>query len=690
MARIHQQPAKGSKSRSAVWPTLRMFILVVNFYLLVNFLLYSDSAAKNDTKEGGKDSARKATLVSHDNLHAILNHHESHLLSQCHETAFDLRNERQRKTSPDTTSNHICSKLPLGATASSVWQKYREKIYEASLHPDDKDRVHAPWTRDLLDLLSPRSLERGLRRAPNHRALQNIMKIIQTKLNDPQNAPPLEVAIVGGSVTEGSGCDRLPPNLNISSHAARPQIRGQPCAWPFRLQRLVDAIMGEGVIRIHNLAVGGTNSALAVPVLDYWLFPQNSPLLERGPDVIVNAYAANDNLPSADKRGDDTNTTGGYEFFLNGGFKRAQDFIRTSLFSRPCQEDPLVLFVDEYLGNQHNFIIGELFRFEAVDLLTDWYGTAGAVSSAQVVRRYIYANTREEIFSAQWTTRKWPWRVDVHFGMPGHVFIAWTVAYSMLTMALNFCEEETGRVGDHSALLDDNNKGADTNPRAIATDFVPANVLQLVEEEVPPTLNTQLLVSDVATEWNNDATARKTELEKYCTDSSKTAAPTLPCSFAFVAAPMGTVRNAGALNGYMKQFVVKNDGWNGEQDMRNGWQNKLGYVAGTPGASVLLRIDKTPNSVKTITLHTLKSYGEKWAESKAKFSLQWNHEESGTKYSTSFEILGYHNQTTSIAYPFVLDLGPDHIAEKGSTLDLQIDLVGGTTFKINSMMICSR
>jgi hypothetical protein len=374
--------------------------------------------------------------------------------------------------------------------------------------------------------------------------------------------------------------------------------------------------------------------------------------------------------------------------------KRAQEFIRASLFSRPCQEDPLVLFVDEYLGNQHNFIIGELFRFEAVDQLTDWYATAGAVSSAQVVRRLLYADTSDDIFTASWSDRKSEWKVDVHFGMPGHVFIALTVAYSLLTMALNYCEEETRIPEEYSSILSRGNNYTDNiDVHSVASSFVPAKVLQLVEEEVPPQLDVNLQVKDVATNWNNDAVARKKRLEEYCGDgirSGSSVTQALPCSFAFVAAPMGTVRNAGALNGYMKQFIVTNDGWNGEQDIRNGWQNKLGFQANKAGASILLRINKTPNRVKTITLHTLKSYGEKWDESKAKFRLQWNHEESGASFNTTFEILGYHNQTTSIAYPFVLDFGPNHIAEKGSTLDLQIDLIGGTTFKINAMMICSR
>ena len=647
-------------SLSGIWPTLRLVILAFNLLFIINLIALGD---KEGGGGGGGPNQRQQQQQHH-----VITHHETSLLSECSEDAFVV----QKTPPPDTKKKGICSKLlPEGATAASLWTQNAAKILKASIHPADKDGVHVAWTESLLRLLSPDLLERGLRTQPNHKALKRVSQIIQEKLKNPETAPPLEVAVVGGSVTEGGGCQNIPNTIQLDAQKEKPTIQGNSCAWPLRLQLLLDAIMGEGVIRVHNLAVGGTNSNLATPVLDYWLFPENSPLLVNGPDVIINGYAANDNLPPAHKRGDDTNMTGDFEFFYKYGMGRVQEFIRTSLFSRPCLDDPLVLFVDEYLGNQHNLVLGELFRFEAVDVLTSWYGqAAGAISPAQVVRRMIYADTEELIFTAPWKKPRGEKRVDVHFGMPGHVHIAWTVAYSFLTMALNFCEEETSRPSE------------DTSQK-----FIPAETMELVEQDVPPFLDAELQVDDVRTKWKEDTVARQQSEEEYCSDVSNTK-PALPCSFAFVAAPMGTVKNAGALNNYVGQFVVSNNGWSGQQDIRNGWQNKLGYVA-EEGASLLLRIDKTPNKVKTVTLHTLKSYGEKWAGSKAHFGVSWTHP-SGSHYNTSFEIEGFHNQNTSIAYPFILDLGPDHIADKGSTFDIQIDLIGGTTFKINAMMVCSR
>jgi len=413
--------------------------------------------------------------------------------------------------------------------------------------------------------------------------------------------------------------------------------------------------------------------------LDYWLFPEGSPLLKHGPDVILNGYSANDNLPPPNKRDDDTNMTGDFSFFSHSCMAVAQGFIRASLQSRPCGDDPLVLFVDEYLGNQHNLILGELFRFEAVDLLTSWYSrSAGAISPANVIRRLIYANTDELIFSPMWKKPNGSKRIDVHAGMPSHVLTGWSVAFSIVSMVLHFCEEETGRRAGSDKPLP----------------FASPESLGLIQQAIPPVLDAELTVDQVSTRWNADALDRNQTLSEYCGGSTRSSSPSLPCSFAFVAAPMGTVRNAGALNNYMKMFTVKNEGWEGRQDIRNGWQNKLGYVATKKGASVLLRIDNTTNTVSRLTLHSLKSYGPKWEGSKAKFTLRWFNpsvsSSSGHGYETNFEIEGFHNQETSIAYPFVLDLSPDHVAERGSKLELQIDLIGGATFKINALMICSR
>jgi hypothetical protein len=56
--------------------------------------------------------------------------------------------------------------------------------------------------------------------------------------------------------------------------------------------------------------------------------------------------------------------------------------------------------------------------------------------------------------------------------------------------------------------------------------------------------------------------------------------------------------------------------------MRFGWQNKIGLVASKVGASIVFTIPRIVNPIRVFTIHYMKSYGEKWAGSAAKFDLE--------------------------------------------------------------------
>ena len=52
-------------------------------------------------------------------------------------------------------------------------------------------------------------------------------------------------------------------------------------------------------------------------------------------------------------------------------------------------------------------------------------------------------------------------------------------------------------------------------------------------------------------------------------------------------------------------------------DMRYGWQAKIGLVAARVGATLVLRIPAIANPIRVLTVHHIRSYGEKWAGSAA-------------------------------------------------------------------------
>lgn len=127
-------------------------------------------------------------------------------------------------------------------------------------------------------------------------------------------------------------------------------------------------------------------------------------------------------------------------------------------------------------------------------------------------------------------------------------------------------------------------------------------------------------------------------------------------------------------------------------DMKNGWQNKLGYVATKPGASVLLTISDIQNPVQKVIVQYLKSYGEKWSGSKAEFDLRiYESSNTGNEpvFRKGFILTGEWEEEYSISFQELLDLG-DNAATIGQTVTLRITLTGGNEFKILGLMLCSR
>lgn len=545
----------------------------------------------------------------------------------------------------------ICGRFEAGRTTASVWRSHLNKILEAAIG-DEKQKVHMNWLKELLELLSSgNSMERGLRSAPSMTAMLGILTKLGGLLTHSKNdslSSPLQVVIFGGSVTEGAGCNNLPPEIKPFLPGNMKLKDGdslcQRCAWPSRLQLLVDAFLGPNSVKIHNLAVGGTNTMLSLPVLEYRLYPANLDILrQQGADVIVNAYSVNDNLFSWD--GSELATMDLRHF--RGSALKTESFYHTALKSRPCP--PLVLFVDEYFGNQNALLLGEDIRNDAVQLFANAVNDMGYISSSAAARHRVYANTNETLFSPNWSLV--PQKPEVHFGMPGHQNVAWVVAYSVLKLVMDFCEDMH-----------------DTHPTIPEGDAA-TNVLRSQDSSAI------------------DETQSKAAFD--CNSGSATSIEQ-PCSFAFVATPAGTVNTVPQLNRYIKSFrSSSSNGWNGENDYRYGWQNKLGLVAQSVGASLKISIPNLSNKVRVITIHFLKRYGEQWENSKALVNFTVSDTAGKLKREVSFILTGYHNQSTSLTFPFTLDLGLKS-ADVGETAALNITLINGTKFKITALMMCSR
>lgn len=134
--------------------------------------------------------------------------------------------------------------------------------------------------------------------------------------------------------------------------------------------------------------------------------------------------------------------------------------------------------------------------------------------------------------------------------------------------------------------------------------------------------------------------------------------------------------------------------------MRFGWQNKIGFVANTVGASVLLTIRNIENPIRLVTLHFMKSYGEKWIDSAARFDIHvYESEEDAAAaihqpelqslYNHSFTLEGGWEQEFSINVHETINLAED-ATKIGNTVTLRMTLIGGQEFKIVTLLMCSR
>ena len=196
---------------------------------------------------------------------------------------------------------------------------------------------------------------------------------------------------------------------------------------------------------------------------------------------------------------------------------------------------------------------------------------------------------------------------------------------------------------------------------------------------IPPPLDDNLKMQDVSKLWSQGPEDDGYDPDVDC---SKVTGYN-PCELTWIAAPTGIFR-AGALKSFMSSHTVQNDGWGVIDDIKMGWKNKLGWEPKKRNASFTMELKNTSKDIKVVTLMYLKSYGEKWANSTARFTLR---DMGSLNQTVSRDLVGYHESKTSIGYTERIVL-PASIP-KGSTMQLRVELVDGTTFKISGMMFCS-
>lgn len=180
--------------------------------------------------------------------------------------AWDEQREKFLKLvrGKDSGQNNMCSYFPKRTTAKKHWTNFIGVVLASSQHPDDKNFIHEDWTKRLLSELPPSVLVNTLHSAPPEEDIQRILDIVLRKFQNPETAPPLRIAVVGGTFAEGEGCAIASVAVPDSSIMANPSF----CAWPYRLQAFLNTLMG-GIkwVEVTNMSEEGTDSAFITPLV---------------------------------------------------------------------------------------------------------------------------------------------------------------------------------------------------------------------------------------------------------------------------------------------------------------------------------------------------------------------------------------------------------------------------------------
>jgi hypothetical protein len=100
----------------------------------------------------------------------------------------------------------------------------------------------------------------------------------------------------------------------------------------------------------------------------------------------------------------------------------------------------------------------------------------------------------------------------------------------------------------------------------------------------------------------------------------------------------------------LKPYIVKNVGWEPvvSNTTKDGYVKKLGLAATRANSSMVLHLSNVRRDIRVLYIQHLKSYGKKWANSRARFTIRIEHADSQIT-SEQFVVSGYHNDTTRYA-----------------------------------------
>jgi len=451
----------------------------------------------------------------------------------------------------------------------------------------------------------------------------------------------------------------------------------------------VNNVLRADVIRIQTVTLGGTNSESGVSIWKYGLQPDDYP----HPDVLINAYSTNDVHINSVQAAEARNLT-----IHEAVFEVTQKFIRTVL-SSDCRP-PLLLYFDDYVGNEQNEIMETTKLSQTIHLLSHYYGTM-SVSYANAIRDLVFRGTDESFFSPHgwYEGPEKKWTRQVHPGMSAHFVFAIVVAFNFLSVTTSFCSLYSSQldvdwvqpknVGSGGDTVEWDYGYRDTNglPR-LRNGPVPRGPRPKIDA-LPPLLHADLTLETITQRWR-DAASKQQRTDEVNLDC----AVKRPCAFSFVSGLERNLNQPKVLLSRLKPYLTNNEGWDAVDDNgKNGFVPTKGM-----GSKFTLELKTLSEPVNVLTFMVMKSYGAKWEGSRIRITAIRREASSGgyEKLVEAMEISGEHNKKTSETYAHEMVLAGakseegSKMADEGGSGDLKVDveLIGGSTFKIMGMAFC--
>ena len=681
----------------------------------------SASNAQSKSSNSGESTNTQSKSSTSSSSSSSTNHLRDKLLHSFH-NAY--------KSSSDHHEDNICSILPQPTpTTLSLWSHHLPHIFNASQHSADRaDYIFHDFTAQLLNIMTPDRLQRSIKTLPLdwtpversldivYRRLNAIQSEVDTYRKGKQSAkteendiiiPPdvmkrinenkklprkLNVLVMGGSVTMGVVCHINPVTTATGKYSRR------NCAWPGRLKSFFSELfLGYELIEFHTLALGGTNTESGVTMWDYSLLPGDVPY----PDIVINAYATNDMHYNSVQDAIAKNIT-----LHQSVLQLSQAFIRQLLTPKAgCRHaPPLLLYLDDYLGNEQNEVMTTLISPQVINLMTGYYGV-GSMSYGDAVRDIVYGDNKEWWFASNWFENgNYTRAVHPHMGM--HISMVWVFAFNLLNLVTTYCslppmtdqqlssrQHQTHR-RHHAGIEGMSNGQWDYGYKSHAMQGLPKlrDTKQLEggprqkPRGIPPPLTETLSLEHITQQWKNatDEASHLWNTYNECKglgqidDNVGHESLPKPCLFSWVSNLERRLDNPTRITDKIKPFITSNEGWSATDD-----NNKLGWVPSNGlGSKFTMEWKRITQHVRAVTWMIMRSYGEKWEGSMLRVEV-W----SGDTLMAKKDIEGYHNKKTSETYNIKMKLDGDGVAI-GKDLKVTFELVGGSTFKISGQAIC--